>query len=110
MLSAKARATGVFTGDEPAAKSAVGVAHGEVDFSLVLGGPLFQVLRRAHLTDDTLTLLRKRLFVIAMVVWLPLFVLSIVQGKAFKGDVALPFVRDLEVHIRFLVALPDDSQ
>ena len=27
-----------------------------LDFSLVLGGPLYQLLRRTHLTDDALTL------------------------------------------------------
>ena len=28
--------------------------HHPPDFSLVLGGPLFQLLRRAHLSDDCL--------------------------------------------------------
>ena len=31
------------------------------DFSLVLGGPLFQLLRRAHLSDDALGLVRLRI-------------------------------------------------
>ena len=31
------------------------------DFSLVLGGPLFQLLRRAHLSDDALLLQRRRI-------------------------------------------------
>ena len=29
------------------------------DFSLVLGGPLYQLLRRSHLADDALQLLRQ---------------------------------------------------
>jgi hypothetical protein len=29
------------------------------DFSLVLGGPLYQLLRRAHLSDDALSLQRR---------------------------------------------------
>ena len=45
-------------------------------FSLILGGPLFQVMRRAHLADDALLLLRKRVVVISLLAWLPLFVLS----------------------------------
>ena len=36
------------------------------DFSLVLGGPLFQLLRRAHLSDDALVLLRQRILVISL--------------------------------------------
>ena len=75
------------------------------DFSLVLGGPLFQLLRRAHLTDDALSLLRQRMLVGALLCWLPLLLLSILEGKLL-GGVALPFLWDVEAHARFLVALP----
>lgn len=75
------------------------------DFSLVLGGPLFQLLRRAHLSDDALLLVRQRLIVIALLVWLPLLALSALQGQLLSGP-AVPFLLDMEVHIRFLVALP----
>ena len=44
------------------------------DFSLVLGGPLYQLLRRAHLSDDALALQRRRIIVIALLAWLPLLV------------------------------------
>lgn len=76
------------------------------DFSLVLGGPLFQLLRKAHLSDDALTLARKRVVVISLFAWLPLLLLSVVQGTASGGTVAVPFLKDLELHVRFLVALP----
>ncbi len=75
------------------------------DFSLVLGGPLFQLLRRAHLTDDALSLLRQRLLVGALLCWLPLLLLSALEGKLLEG-VAVPFLWDVEVHARFLLALP----
>ena len=42
-----------------------------LDFSLVLGGPLFQFLRRAHLSDDALDLVRQRIIVISLLAWLP---------------------------------------
>ncbi|MBP1688957.1 MAG: hypothetical protein H6Q33_5100 [Deltaproteobacteria bacterium] len=76
------------------------------DFSLVLGGPLFQLLRRANLSDDALALVRRRIVVIALIVWLPLLVLSTAEGQLLGGNVTIPFLRDLEVHVRFLVALP----
>ncbi len=84
----------------------VGAAQGEPDFSLVLGGPLFQLLRRAHLVGDAPALLRKRVGVFVLVAWLPLLVISLAQGQALQGAVALPFLRDVELHVRFLVALP----
>jgi hypothetical protein len=76
------------------------------DFSLVLGGPLFQLLRRAHLTGDTLELLRQRVLVISLLTWLPLLVLSALEGKALGGNIAVPFLLDVDVHIKFLVVLP----
>jgi hypothetical protein len=76
------------------------------DFSLVLGGPLFQLLCRAHLSDDELALLRQRIFVISLLAWLPLLVLSVLEQQALGGRAAVPFLLDVEVHVRFLVALP----
>jgi len=76
------------------------------DFSLVLGGPLFQLLCRAHLSDDALTMVRQRIIVISLFAWLPLLVLSALEGRMLGGSATVPFLLDLDVHIRFLVALP----
>ena len=76
------------------------------DFSLVLGGPLYQLLRRAHLSDDALHLVRQRVVIIALVAWLPLLVLSVLEGHLAAGSIAVPFLLDLEVHIRCLAVVP----
>jgi hypothetical protein len=76
------------------------------DFSLVLGGPLFQLLRRARLSDDGLALLRRRILVIPLFAWLPLLVLSALRGQMLGGGAAVPFLMDISVHVRFLVAIP----
>jgi hypothetical protein len=76
------------------------------DFSLVLGGPLFQLFRRVHLADDAMQLIRRRVAAIALLAWLPLLVLSTAEGQWRGGIVAVPFWHDLEVHIRFLVVVP----
>src|SRR6185369_10719864 len=76
------------------------------NFSLVLGGPLYQLLRRAHLSDDALQMARQRVAVIALLAWLPLFVLSALEGHLWAGSTTVPFFFDLEVHIRFLVVVP----
>ena len=80
--------------------------HNPPDFSLVLGGPLFQLLRRAHLSDDALMMVRQRLVVFALLTWLPLLLLSILEGQAWGSRTVVPFLLDIEVHVRFLVALP----
>src|SRR5580765_1112043 len=75
------------------------------DFSLVLGGPLFQLFRRSHLTGDSLDLLYRRLLIITLVAWLPLLLLATLNSSA--GNLArLSFLHDVEVHVRFLIALP----
>jgi len=76
------------------------------DFSLVLGGPLFQLLRRTHLSDDALELVRQRIIVISLFAWLPLLALSALEGQLLGVRVAVPFLLDLEVHIKFLLVMP----
>jgi hypothetical protein len=76
------------------------------DFSLVLGGPLFQLYRRAHLSGDALELLRRRILVITLFAWLPLLLLAALEGHILGGSIKISFLRDIEAHIRFLIALP----
>jgi hypothetical protein len=75
------------------------------DFSLVMGGPLFQLLVRSRLSTPALDLLIRRIVFFVLVSWLPLLLLSLVEGKAW-GTISLPFLCDIEMHVRFLVALP----
>ena len=75
------------------------------DFSLVLGGPIYQLFRRAHLAGSHLELLNRRLIIITLVAWLPLLLLAALGLPA--GSVSqLSFFHDIEVHVRFLIALP----
>ena len=76
------------------------------DFSLVLGGPLYQLFIRARINTDTLGLLRRRVIVISLFTWLPLLVLSVLAGDAAGGASKVPFFYDVDTHVRFLVALP----
>jgi hypothetical protein len=73
---------------------------------LVLGGPLFQLLRRTSLSDDALGLLHRRIIFFALMCWLPLLVLSTLQGQVLGGNIAVPFLFDVDLHVRFLVAMP----
>src|SRR4029450_3057712 len=86
--------------------SSDGLLRDPTDFSLVLGGPLFQLLRRSHLSDDALELVRQRIIIISLLAWLPLLLLSPLEGQALGGSAAVPFLLDVEVHIRFLVVVP----
>src|SRR5688572_19424188 len=77
------------------------------DFSLVLGGPLFQLFRRARLTGHGLELVRRRIIATAAFAWVPLLILSAIEGRAWGSTgVTLPFLADADAHARFLVSLP----
>jgi hypothetical protein len=76
-----------------------------LDFSLVSGGSLYQMLRRVHLEGPAPKLLRRQVILSVLVCWVPLAVLSLAQAH-FLGGAKLSFFRDLETHVRFLVSLP----
>src|SRR5258707_15603403 len=76
------------------------------DFSLVLGGPLFQIFRGAYLSGSALELLYRRMVFITAIAWLPLLVLSIWEGHVWGSGISLPFLHDVYAHARFLIALP----
>ena len=76
------------------------------DFSLVLGGPLYQLFRRSHLSGDALELISRRVVVIVLLTWVPLLVLALVPAAGSGTNVVVAFLRDLEAQARFLVALP----
>src|SRR5262249_54614347 len=75
-----------------------------LDFSLVLGGPIYQLFRKSRLAGDHLELLYRRMLVIPLFAWLPLLLLTLVGSSAGSGFVS--FIHDVEAHVRFLVALP----
>jgi hypothetical protein len=76
------------------------------DFSLVLGGPLYQLWRRTHLCGEMLQLLWRRIVVLTLIAWMPLLALSAIEGRAWGNSVTLPFLYDVELHARLLLALP----
>lgn len=76
------------------------------DFSLVVGGPLYQLWRRLFLSGPALELVARRMIGIPAIAWLPLLVLTAYEGFAVGHGVRVPFLYDIEVHVRYLVAIP----
>ncbi len=75
------------------------------DFSLVIGGPLYQMYLRSRLVRPPVDLLERRVIAFIVVTWFPLLVLTLAGGRAL-GGATLPFLFEVDVHIRFLLALP----
>src|SRR5215831_16417889 len=93
----------------------IGTAGGAIDsergstqseeFSLVLGGPLYQLLLRSRLIRPPFGSLAWRIAVLTALAWLPLVGLTILSGR-FAGGVSVPFLIDYEVNARLLFSMP----
>jgi hypothetical protein len=73
------------------------------DFSLVLGGPLYQLYLRTRLLRPPLELLRRRILALVGITWLPPALLSAFTGRLASGPV--PFLLDL-TNLQFVTTLP----
>ena len=61
---------------------------------------------RERMSGDALELARRRIVAVVLIGWVPLLVLALAQGDAWGGGIAVPFIKDVEAHVRFLVAVP----
>lgn len=75
-------------------------------FLLMEGGPLFHLEERAGLIQKNVPFKKNRALLAALLTFLPLLVLSALQGRAFGHNVPVSFVRDFSTYTRFLVAVP----
>jgi hypothetical protein len=76
------------------------------DLMLTQGGPGDALLRRLRLVPpESHTGSRRTALILAAITWIPLALLTIVEGMAF-GHVAIPFFDDISTHVRFLVGVP----
>jgi hypothetical protein len=75
-------------------------------FSLTRGGPLYRFQLRLGAAKEERIQVVRRALVATLITWLPLLLLSAVQGLAFGKHLQIPFVQDLAVNVRFLIALP----
>lgn len=70
-----------------------------------MGGPLYQMFLKTRLARPPLNLLHRRMVLIPALAWLPLLVLTLMEGTAI-GNVTVPFLKDVEAYARFLIAIP----
>jgi hypothetical protein len=76
------------------------------DFLLVEGGPLFHIEARLGISKKHASSALKRAGLAAFLTWVPLLVLSAIQGRAFTRSVPLPLLFDASAYTRFLISMP----
>jgi hypothetical protein len=76
------------------------------NFSIVVGGPVYDILLRFHLIRQTLPNVWRRIVALMGISWMPLLLLSLREGVAFGHQVRIPFLYDMTMYGRLLVGLP----
>lgn len=76
------------------------------EFDLVDRGYSHQLAERFGFSGRTLAVRMRKVLMLLAVTWLPMALMSLISRHAFGDRVVLPFFRDLEVHARFLLAIP----
>jgi hypothetical protein len=76
------------------------------EFLLMEGGPLFHLQRRVRLIKEKSPVTIRRAVIFALLAWLPLLILSLIQGTELGHVVPVPFLRDFSAYARFLLAIP----
>jgi len=76
------------------------------DFSIFVGGPVYDFLLRAGLVRLGLPNIVRRVIAAVIVAWVPLLVLSLKDDVAFGDRVTIPLLDDFAMYGRLLLALP----
>jgi hypothetical protein len=75
-------------------------------FLLTEGGPTYRLETRIGLIRADSTRILRRALLSILLTWVPLLILSTLQGNATGHLVPVPFLHDFAVHARFLLAVP----
>jgi hypothetical protein len=87
--------------------SSIEKAKAEVgNFSIVVGGPVYDFMLRIGLVRLGLPNVKRRVIAFVVLAWLPLLLLSMKDGFAIGNRVTIPLLLDFSTYGRILLALP----
>jgi len=78
----------------------------ESPFRLSKGGLFYGLLLRLRLVEEDRYVPWRRIVIFAGVTWLPLLIMTAIDGTLADSSVGIPFFQDPVPHTRFLIALP----
>jgi hypothetical protein len=76
------------------------------DFSIVLGGPVYDFLQRIGLVKVGLPNNLRRIVTVVVITWVPLVLLSLKDGLVIGNGVQIPLLLDYSTYARLLIGLP----
>lgn len=75
-------------------------------FLLMEGGPLYHLQQRIGPRGEKAKTTARIAVVLPFITWLPLLILTMINGTALGNTVELPFLRDFSAYTRLLLAIP----
>ncbi len=78
----------------------------EDDFSLTESGLFYKLLIKTGFDISKPNSLLKRSIILATITWIPLLILSAIQGILISDKLSIPFLYDVTTHLRLLVVIP----
>lgn len=78
----------------------------ESPFRLSTGGLFYRLLHRWRLVDENRYVPWRRILLFTGLTWLPLLVITTIDGSLFGANIDIPFCNDPVPHVRYLIALP----
>jgi hypothetical protein len=79
--------------------------HPKKEMAIIGGGPLDRLQLRLGMLTLQRQMIVRRAIIFALIAWLPLLILSALQGVLF-ANVRIPFLYDPSAHVRFLLSVP----
>lgn len=76
------------------------------NFSISSGGPIYNRMHWFELSRPGKKGVFIRAAITALLAWLPLLIISVIEGLAWGNSVKVPFLKDYAAYTRFLVAVP----
>jgi len=76
------------------------------DLSFTESGLFHKLVSRLNLGGTSTKHITKRILFMIAITWLPLLVLTALQGLAFGNEVDVPFWKDFSIHSKLLIILP----
>ena len=75
-------------------------------FRLSTGGLFYRFFTRIHIQDPDNTTTIRRHAALVTLCWLPLILLTAIEGNLINSELDLPFIYDLKPYVRYLIVLP----
>ena len=75
-------------------------------YSLVSGGLIYRLMSKVKIISRKETGLFRLALIILILTWVPLLILSLIEGTFTGTTVEISFLQDFQIHIKLLIVLP----